>query len=78
MADRGVRQHSLHVGLHNGQDRADHQREHGQHEHDRAPVARIGGKGDDEHAQQSGESGGLGGRSHESRNGRGRSLVHVG
>ena len=62
-----VGEHPLDVGLHDGQHRADHQRQHGEHPDRRAPVVAPVRQGDDEHPQQGGERGGLADRRHERR-----------
>ena len=78
VAHRRVGQHALHVGLHDRQHGADHQREQRQGVEHRAPVVDAAGEREHEHPQDAGEAGGLGGRGHEARHRRGRPLVHVG
>ena len=61
--DRRVREHALHVGLHDRGDAADEQREHGERP-DRSGASRRGtaANAPTKHAQQRGERGGLRGR----------------
>ena len=77
MIDRRVRQHALHVRLHDGEHGADQHRRHGQRVDVRLPVGLVAVEGDEEHPQQTGEPSGLDGRRHERHDGGRRTLVHV-
>ncbi|SCD30840.1 hypothetical protein GA0115236_10067 [Streptomyces sp. IgraMP-1] len=78
MRHRGVGQQPLHVGLGDGDDRADHHRGDGDAPHHRPPVPAHPGQHHVEQAEQGAEGGDLGGGGHEAGD-RGRgALVDVG
>ena len=78
MVDRAVGEHALHVGLHDGEHRADDHREGGDGEHDRLPVDAVGAEGQVEDAEQAGEAGDLHAGGHPRHARARRPLVHVG
>ena len=59
MTDGGIREHPLHVCLYHGKDRADHQRQHGEHDDRRAPVVHAGWESNHEYPNQRGKGGNL-------------------
>ena len=77
MADRGVREQPLDVGLHDGEERTDEQREQRQHPHDRTPIVAVERQRHDEHADHRRERRGLADRCHERRHRCRGALVHV-
>ena len=77
MVDRRVREHALHVGLHDGEHRADDQRDRGDGEHDGLPVELVLLEAQVEDPQQAGEAGHLHARGHPRHARAGRALVHV-
>ena len=60
VVDRGVREHPLHVALHETEDRPEQQREHRDRPQERLPVRAERPEGGEEHPQQRRETAGLG------------------
>ncbi len=77
MADRRVGEHALDVGLHDGEERPDEERQDGEDPDRRPPVVAVERQGDDEDPQQGGEGGHLADRGHERRHRRRCPLVDV-
>ncbi len=78
VVDRRVGQHSLHVGLHDGHDRTDEERQDGDAVDDGLPVDPVGGEPEVEDTDQPGETRRLDARRHVGHDRRRSTLVDVG